>query len=78
MPREERQTRDLHALDEDGTVFGNPRDKEAAHRVQVDDAMLRLPWFTTCGSNIQWGRKRICGSDDDSFGVACVCGSGGA
>ena len=36
MPRDKRQKRDLHALDENGMVLCNPRDKEAAHRAQTD------------------------------------------
>ena len=36
MPRDKRQKRDLHALDEDGMVLCNPRDKEAAHRAQTE------------------------------------------
>jgi hypothetical protein len=35
MSRARRQKRDLHALDEDGMVLCNPRDKEAAHRAQM-------------------------------------------
>ena len=31
-----RQKRDLHALNEDGMVLCNPRDKEAAHRAQME------------------------------------------
>ncbi|HKB02042.1 MAG TPA: hypothetical protein VKD90_07470 [Gemmataceae bacterium] len=36
MSRDKRQNRDLHALDEDGMVLCNPRDKEAAHRAQME------------------------------------------
>ena len=36
MPRDRRTKRDLHALDENGMVMCNPRDKEAAHRAQVE------------------------------------------
>jgi len=36
MPRDRRQKRDLHALDAEGMVLCNPRDKEAAHRAQVE------------------------------------------
>jgi hypothetical protein len=36
MPRDRRQRRDLHGLDEDGMVLCNPRDKEAAHRAQME------------------------------------------
>ncbi len=36
MSRDSRRKRDLHALDEDGMVMCNPRDREAAHRAQVE------------------------------------------
>ena len=36
MPKDERQKRDFHALDADGMVLCNPRDKEAAHRAQTE------------------------------------------
>ena len=36
MPRDKREKRDLHALDSEGMVLCNPRDKEAAHRAQVE------------------------------------------
>ena len=31
-----RTKRDLHALDENGMVLCNPRDREAAHRAEVE------------------------------------------
>jgi hypothetical protein len=34
--RRARGTRDLHALDENGMVLCNPRDREAAHRADVE------------------------------------------
>jgi hypothetical protein len=36
MSRDNRQKHDLHALDADGMVLCNPRDKEAAHRAEMD------------------------------------------
>jgi hypothetical protein len=36
MPRDKRQKRDLHALNEDGMVMCNARDKEAALRSQTE------------------------------------------
>jgi hypothetical protein len=36
MPKDKRQKRDLHALDENGMVLCNSRDKEAAHRAEVE------------------------------------------
>lgn len=36
MPRDRRRKRDLHALNADGMVLCNPRDKEAAHRAEME------------------------------------------
>jgi len=36
MPSDKRQKRDLHALDDNGMVLCNPRDKRAAHRAQME------------------------------------------
>lgn len=36
MPKDKRSKRDLHALNEDGMVMCNPRDKEAALRAQTE------------------------------------------
>lgn len=36
MPRDKRVKRDMHALDDDGMVLCNPRDKEAAHRAEME------------------------------------------
>lgn len=36
MPKDKRQKRDLHALDKDGMVLCNSRDKEAAHRAETE------------------------------------------
>jgi hypothetical protein len=36
MSKDRRQKRDLHALNEDGMVLCNPRDKEAAHRADME------------------------------------------
>jgi hypothetical protein len=35
MPRDSRQKRDYHALDQNGMVLCNPRDREAAHRAEM-------------------------------------------
>lgn len=37
MPRDRRVKRDLHALNEDGRVMCNPRDKEATLRSQTEE-----------------------------------------
>jgi hypothetical protein len=34
--RDPRDKRDLHALDGDGMLVCNPRDREAAHRAEVE------------------------------------------
>jgi len=36
MSKDKRLKRDLHALNADGMVLCNPRDKEAAHRAQTE------------------------------------------
>jgi len=36
MIKDKRQKLDLHALNADGMVMCNPRDREAAHRAQVE------------------------------------------
>ena len=41
MPRDKRQKRDLHALDQNGIVLCNPRDKEAALRVQIERIAIK-------------------------------------
>ena len=43
-----RTRRDVHALDEDGMVLCNPRDKEAAHRAEVADVATADPGMVTC------------------------------
>ncbi len=36
MLRDRRKKRDLHALNDDGMLLCNPRDKEAAHRAEME------------------------------------------
>ena len=36
MSQDKRPKRDLHALNPDGMVVCNPRDKEAAHRAEME------------------------------------------
>jgi hypothetical protein len=48
MPRDKRQKRDLHALTEDGMVLCNPRDKEAAHRAQMEGIATEDRAAVTC------------------------------
>ncbi len=40
--------RDLHALDEDGMLVCNPRDREAAHRAQVEGIATEDVEAVTC------------------------------
>ena len=48
MPRDSRQKRDLHALTEDGMVLCNPRDKEAAHRAEMEGIATEDLAAVTC------------------------------
>lgn len=47
--RDRRTKRDVHALDADGMVLCNPRDREAAHRAEMGDvATTEDPERVTC------------------------------
>jgi hypothetical protein len=46
--RSRRERRDLHALDESGVVLCNPRDKEAAHRAEVQGIATADHEAVTC------------------------------
>ena len=48
MPRDKRQKRYLHALDENGMVMCNPRDKEAALRSQTEGIATEDWKIVTC------------------------------
>ena len=48
MIKDKRQKRDLHALDEDGMVLCNSRDKEAAHRAEVEGIATENWELVTC------------------------------
>jgi hypothetical protein len=48
MPQDKRQKRDLHALNEDGMVLCNPRDREAAHRAEVEGIATEDHAAVTC------------------------------
>lgn len=48
MPRDPRPVRDVHALDENGMVVCNPRDKEAAHRAAHADIATADRAAVTC------------------------------
>lgn len=43
-----RKKRDLHFLNEDGMVACNPRDREAAHRADVEGIATENPRAVTC------------------------------
>jgi len=47
MP-DRRTKRDLHALNEDGMVLCNPRDREAAHRAEMENIATRDFKSVTC------------------------------
>jgi hypothetical protein len=48
MRRDHRTRRDLHALDGDGMVMCNPRDREAAHRAEVEGIATTELAHVTC------------------------------
>jgi hypothetical protein len=48
MSRDSRRRRDLHALTDDGMVLCNPRDKEAAHRAEMEGIATNDRAAVTC------------------------------
>jgi hypothetical protein len=46
--RDKRTKRDLHALDENGMLVCNPRDREAAHRAEVEGIATESWDAVTC------------------------------
>lgn len=48
MRKDTRQKRDLHAFDENGMVLCNPRDKEAAHRAEMEGIATEDHTAVTC------------------------------
>ena len=46
--RDTRAKRDRHALNADGMLVCNPRDKEAAHRAEVEGIATGDPAAVTC------------------------------
>ena len=48
MPKDSRQKRDQHALDENGMVLCNPRDREAAHRAEMEGIATEDRAAVTC------------------------------
>ena len=48
MSKDRRQKRDLHALNDDGMVLCNARDKEAAHRAEMEGIATENRAAVTC------------------------------
>ncbi|MFO0891227.1 MAG: hypothetical protein U0790_19050 [Isosphaeraceae bacterium] len=48
MKRRPHPNRDLHALDENGMVLCNPRDREAAHRAEMEGIATDDRGSVTC------------------------------
>ena len=48
MPRDSRTQRDRHALNENGMVLCNPRDREAAHRAEMEGIATDDRAVVTC------------------------------
>jgi hypothetical protein len=48
MNRPGRRKRDLHALNEEGMVLCNPRDREAAHRAEMEGIATNDCEAVTC------------------------------
>lgn len=46
--RDDREKRDLHALNEDGMLVCNPRDREAAHRAEMEGIATEDHAAVTC------------------------------
>jgi hypothetical protein len=58
MSRDTRQKRDLHALNDDGMVACNPRDREAAHRAEVEGIATDDRAAVTCRKCLSWLYER--------------------
>lgn len=58
MPRDKRTKRDLHAVDENGMLLCNPRDKEAALRAQTESIATENWKAVTCRKCISLIYKR--------------------
>jgi len=56
--RDRRERRDLHALDDDDMVMCNPRDREAAHRAEVEGIATKDHAAVTCRSCLALLRRR--------------------
>jgi hypothetical protein len=60
MSRDKRVKRDKHALNKEGMVLCNPRDKEAAHRAQMEGIATEDREAVTCRKCLEllYARKR--------------------
>jgi hypothetical protein len=61
MLKDKRPKRDLHALDADGMVMCNPRDKEAAHRAEMEGIATDDSAAVTCRKCLSalYGRDKV-------------------
>lgn len=57
LTRDTRAARDLHGLDADGMVLCNPRDREAAHRAEVERIATDDPDAVTCARCLEVLRR---------------------
>ena len=57
MPHPRRRKRELHALNEDGMVVCNPRDREAALRAQVEGIATENLAAVTCKKCLTLGHR---------------------
>ena len=64
MLKDKRRKRDLHALNSDGMVVCNPRDKEAAHRAEMEGIATDNPGAVTCRKCLSVLYKRDRGQDE--------------
>ncbi len=53
MSQDQRLKRDRHALNQDGMVLCNPRDREAAHRAEMEGIATDDPTAVTCKKCLQ-------------------------
>lgn len=56
--RDRRERRELHALNGDGMLVCNPRDREAAHRAQVEAIATDDAAAVTCPKCLALGHAR--------------------
>lgn len=58
MSQDNRQKRDLHALNQDGMVICNPSDREAAHRAEMEGIATEDHAAVTCKKCLDLLHKR--------------------